>query len=371
MKVSKTRIDAAQQHMQGLLERLVEEGQERGIQFAAYLDGVPIVNAWAGIADPATGRRVEKDTLFAAFSTGKGITATAVHLLVARGILDYDRPIAAYWPEFGCRGKAAITLRQALSHTAGIPQLPPFASFAELCDWDFMCRRTAELEPLWPPGSRTCYHAISFSWIIGETVRRADGRSIAEVIEEEICRPLGISGELYIGIPATATARVAVLETAAGEEWKPDDPIVDLTIPPAVRPLEYFMNRDDIRRACIPASNGIMTARAIACHYGSLVGNDGRPGLLPPEILQQATTLNAPAGIAFADLPNKFGLGYGLSGSEACPGMIFGHGGYGGSAAGQLDRRHNLAIGLVRNRTLGKTADITGELYRVLGLENA
>src|SRR5690242_13306618 len=114
----------AQAAVQAVLDRLVAEDQERGLQVAAYLDGKLIVDAWAGIADPTTGQLVDGDTLFVVFSTTKGITATVIHLLAERGLLDYDRPVAHYWPEFAANGKGHITVRHALTHSAGIPQLP-------------------------------------------------------------------------------------------------------------------------------------------------------------------------------------------------------------------------------------------------------
>lgn len=109
----------AQAAVQAVLDELVERDQERGLQVAAYLDGELVVDAWSGIADPATGREVDGDTLFTVFSTTKGFTATVIHLLAERGLLDYDTPIARYWPEFAAHGKAGITVRHALTHTAG------------------------------------------------------------------------------------------------------------------------------------------------------------------------------------------------------------------------------------------------------------
>src|SRR5690242_6847601 len=105
-----------QARVQALLDELVDTGAERGLQAAAYLDGELVVDAWAGVADPATGRLVDGETLFTSFSTTKAITATIIHLLADRGLLEYDAPIARYWPEFGARGKERITLRQALTH---------------------------------------------------------------------------------------------------------------------------------------------------------------------------------------------------------------------------------------------------------------
>jgi len=132
-----------QTQVQTLLDDLVGRGVERGIQVAAYLDGRMVVDAWAGVADPATGRPVDGETLFTVFSCTKGVTATAIHQLADRGALDYDAPVASYWPEFGTHGKERITLRHVLSHTAGVPQMPPGGQPTDMCDWDRICHAIA------------------------------------------------------------------------------------------------------------------------------------------------------------------------------------------------------------------------------------
>ena len=145
-------IGDARERVQAVLDELVDSGAERGLQVAIYVGGELVVDAWAGVADPATGRLVDGDTLFTVFSTTKGIVATLIHILVERGLLEYDAPIARYWPEFGANGKEGITVRHALTHTAGIPQMPDGVEIADLCDWSSMCRRVADLGPLWPAG---------------------------------------------------------------------------------------------------------------------------------------------------------------------------------------------------------------------------
>src|SRR4051794_17441785 len=201
----------AQAAVQAAIDRLVAEDQEQGLQVAAYLDGELIVDAWSGVADPATGRPVDGDTLFVVFSTTKGITATVIHLLAERGQLDYDRPVALYWPEFAANGKGGITVRHALTHSAGIPQMPDGMQPADMCDWDGICRSIAALTPIWEPGTRTGYHALTYGWILGEVARRVDGRPIARIVREDICAPLGIA-DLYFGILDDVVPRVAPME---------------------------------------------------------------------------------------------------------------------------------------------------------------
>lgn len=123
-----------QAHVQALLDDLVGRNVERGVQVAAYLDGALVVDAWAGVADVAGGHPVAGNTLFNVFSATKGVTATVIHHLAERGRLDYDAPVASYWPEFGAHGKGAITVRHVLTHSAGLPQLPDGVQPADLCD---------------------------------------------------------------------------------------------------------------------------------------------------------------------------------------------------------------------------------------------
>jgi CubicO group peptidase (beta-lactamase class C family) len=131
--------------VQTLLDALVRTNRERGLQVAVYLDGDLVVDAWAGLADPATGQPVDGETLFTAFSATKGITATVIHLLAERGQLAYDDPVTTYWPEFAAHGKARITVRHVLTHTAGVPQMP---RAIPVSDWAGQCRATAALVPL-------------------------------------------------------------------------------------------------------------------------------------------------------------------------------------------------------------------------------
>ncbi|MFN8541951.1 MAG: serine hydrolase domain-containing protein [Thermomicrobiales bacterium] len=341
--------------VQALLDELVARDEERGLQVAVYFQGEQVVDAWSGVADPATGRTVDGDTLFPVFSTTKGIVATVIHLLAERGIVEYDAPVARYWPEFAANGKAGITVRHALAHTAGVPQLPDGVTAADLCDWDATCRGIAALEPLWEPGTATGYHALSYGWILGEVARRADGRPFDQIVREEICAPLGIV-DLFVGIPDAVEDRVAPMEVdphAAPAPPLPPDALANRAIPLTVQPLADFINRPDTRRAVIPGGGGIMTARAIARHYAALTG-DERDGtqLLPPARLRLATALQTEATDLVAGTAMRKALGYmlGMTGSpRSTRASAFGHGGAGGSE-GFSDPEHRLAFGLTKNR---------------------
>jgi CubicO group peptidase (beta-lactamase class C family) len=342
--------------LQSLLNQLVAEEAERGLQVVVYLRGELVANAFAGVADLVTGRMVNEKTLFPVFSTGKGMTATLLHLLVERGKIAYDTRIAEVWPEFGAHGKEGITLRQALNHTAGLPNMPVGIGHAELCNWETMSRAIADLQPVSSPGMEYAYHAITYGWIVGETARRVDGRSFPQLLHEEICVPLGLTDSLHIGIPDEAESRVAIVEASAdasANQALPHD-ATPKAVPDLVQPLHEWMNRPDARRACIPASSGIMTAHAIAKHYAALLpgGADGVE-LLPPERIRLATEPQWAGNSSAGSPPSGHCLGY--SGGDRFSAPQFGHGGFGGSDGFAVPDL-GLALGFTRNRFVSENS---------------
>jgi CubicO group peptidase (beta-lactamase class C family) len=180
-----------QQRVQEAIDRLVDSGAERGLQVTVYRHGEPVIDAVAGVADPATGRPVTPETPFFSYSIGKGVASTVVHVLAECGVLHYDTRIVEPWPEFGAHGKEQATIRHALSQSVGVPGLPPELTVEDLCDWDKMCAIIADAEPWWEPGTRIGYHAVTFGFIIGELVRRATGKPISQVLREEVAHPWG------------------------------------------------------------------------------------------------------------------------------------------------------------------------------------
>ena len=351
-------IETLQAKVQGMLDQLVASGEEVGLQVAAYLDGDLAVDAWAGLADEAAGRSVDGETLFTAMSTTKGFVATCLHLLAERGMVAYDAPIAAYWPEFAANGKERATVRHALTHAAGVPHLPEGVTPEWLCDWDGMCAYLAAAAPLYEPGTRSTYHGATFGYIIGEIVRRVDGRPISVFAQEELCALLGID-DFYLGIPEAVAPRVATLR---------DDPaataaIASLTgwarriVPPQACSAAVF-NRPDMRRASLPFAGGIMNARAIARHYAMLAGHGALDGvrLLSPARVEEMRALQAFEPGAIQDGKPRKGLGYMLVGEpDERDRYAFGHDGYGGSL-GLADPARRLSVGLVKTLLRADTA---------------
>jgi CubicO group peptidase (beta-lactamase class C family) len=344
-----------QRQVQDAIDQLVSSGAERGLQVAVYRHGDQVVDAVAGVADPATGRPVTPDTPIYSYSVGKGVTATVAHVLAERGLFGYDTPIVELWPEFGAHGKETATVRHALTHSVGVPALPADTTVEDVCDWQEMCAVIADAEPWWEPGSKTGYHAYTFGYIIGEVVRRATGKPISQVLREEVAGPLGVADELFFGVPEGDLGRLARLEDAEGTaEWfasLPDDSPFFSTAPRVLQPTAEFGNRRDILMADIPAGSR-NSARAVARMYAALLGEVDGVRLVSPDRLREL------AAVAVDDIDQTFGnravwgLGYGIGRPGADPqasSTTFGMAGAGGSY-GYTDTATGIAFALTKNR---------------------
>lgn len=293
---------------------------EGGAAFAAVLDGEPVVDVWGG--------DVERDTLYLVFSGTKGLVAVCILLLVERGELDLEAPVARYWPEFD---KPDVLVRHVVSHTAGLPGLRRGIVLADLLDGR---RFAAELavEPLfWEPGTRLAYHAFSYGAMCDELIRRVDGRSTGQFFAQEVAAPLGL--ELWIGLPPEHEPRVARLHRADGYgPTAPDEP------EPLLRVLygdlltgELVWNDPAVHQAEIPAANAIGTARSIARLYGGL------ESVLSEETVRLGRTELARDLCAITRRPYAFGVGFELQTELRSFGpaaSAFGHTGSGGSVHG-------------------------------------
>lgn len=335
-----------QERVQRTLDELVASGSESGAQVAVYLHGEPIVDACAGVADPATGRPVTPDTPFFSFSTGKALTSTAVHVLVEQGKLDHDLRIAEVWPEFARHGKQGITLRHALTHTAGLPALPSDVTRADLADWARMCGILADSTPLWEPGARHGYHVWTFGWLVGETVRRATGRTVSEVLAEEIAGPLGVPGELLLGVPDESLDGLARLAdggwSTALSQLDAQLPNLRRAVPAGARPDADLGNDPAFLRADVPAV-GTVSARAVARLYAALLGEVDGVRLLSPELLRKVSTPVVSGPEWTFGMDAAWTLGYAVEAG----GAMFGTGGIGGSLAGAAPAL-GLAVGATK-----------------------
>jgi CubicO group peptidase (beta-lactamase class C family) len=278
------------------------------------------------------------------------------HVLVEHGLFGYDTPVVDLWPEFGAHGKEKVTVRHVLCHTAGVPGIPLATTLEELCDWDKMCASIAASELWWEPGTKVGYHAYTFGYLVGEIVRRATGKSISQVLLEEVSGPLGVGDELYFGMPRSEHHRLARLEDApidpqamAAMAAMPQDLPMFKAGPMSTMPNAQLGNRADILAADIPAG-GKTSARAIARMYAALLGDVDGVRLVTPERLREVTTVASSGIDEIFGMPTKWALGYSVGRPGAMDATsVFGIGGVGGGFA-YGDTSTGISFALTKNR---------------------
>jgi CubicO group peptidase (beta-lactamase class C family) len=327
-------------------ERNFREEGELGAAFAVYLDGELIVDLWGGLADRDSDREWRSDTIQGIFSGTKGMAAFCVLVLLDRGALELDAPVARFWPEFARAGKQDITVGQVMSHQAGLPGFRRALAAEDVLDERRMVELLAEQEPLVEPGTRLCYHGFTFAWLVGELVRRVDGRSIGTFFAQDIAKPLGL--EMWIGLPPEEEARVALLELAP--DWgmpatrspapvTGSDAIAMPMNPPLITPESFPWNSREFHAAENAAAGGIGSVRSIARAYACLAAGGTLDGvtIVRPETVALGTTELARGTDPFSGMPMVFGCGFALQTELRAlgpPPDAFGHGGAGGSSHG-------------------------------------
>jgi CubicO group peptidase (beta-lactamase class C family) len=357
---------------------------EVGAACSVYVGGRPVVNLWGGLADREANRPWRKDTIVQVASTTKGATAICAHMLVQRGLLDLDAPVARYWPEFGTGGKEHITVRWLLSHQAGLPIVDGPLTFEQACAWHPVIRALEAQKPLWKPGTEHVYHAVTYGFLVGEVVRRITGKSLGTFFADEVARPLGLSA--WIGLPEREERRVARLHYAAPFSVEEliagminltglDADTVTAWVTAMYSPgsiqiragelggaldntSDYFTTRA-WRAAEFPAANMLSDARSLARMYAATVSRVDGVRLLNPATVRRATVVQTdktpmhglPPGLNIpADRSFNMSLGFMRSGPPmpmAGP-KSFGHPGSGGSI-GFADPDAGVGFGYVTN----------------------
>ncbi|MBU9764967.1 beta-lactamase family protein [Mycobacterium sp. TNTM28] len=324
-------------------------------------DGEPVVDVWTGYADRAGTQYWTADTGAMVFSATKGMASTVIHRLVDRGLIDYDRPVRAYWPEFAANGKSAVTVRQVMAHEAGLSQLNG-VSKADLLDHLAMESRVAAAPVNSLLFGKSAYHALTYGWLLSGLARAVTGRGMRELFRSELAEPLGTDGVHLGRPPADAPTRAAQI-LVPQRRWP--NHVFDF-VAPRVAALNfsgafgsmYFpgvmslvQGETPFLDSEAPAVNGVATARGLARMYGA-IANRGR--LQGQEYLSERTVaaLPGPPGLRpdrNLGVPLGFHLGYHSVPFGVMPG--FGHVGLGGSV-GWADPASGLAIGFVHNRLL-------------------
>ena len=355
-------FDLRFEQVRGRFAELFEQTQQRGAALCVKIAGETVIDLWAGVADNAGEQLWETDTLVNLFSCTKTFTAVAALQLVDEGKLQLDEPIARIWPEFAANGKQAVTLRQLLSHQAGLPAIRQPLPAEALYDWDVMTAALAAESPWWTPGEGHGYAAITYGWLLGEVIRRADGREPGQAIVARTARPLGL--DFHIGLADSEFDRVGYLtrqknnfgDAAAQRLFRAmtGDP-ASLTARAFTNPPSIMNsgNKPEWRRMSQPAANGHGNARSLAGFYDGLLKGE----LLDPALLTEMTREHCLGEDRTLLTRTRFALGCWLDQPDvenATFGMgagSFGHTGAGG-CIGFADPQRDLAFGFVTN-TLG------------------
>ena len=338
---------------------LFDEPQERGMALCVQVGGETVVDLWAGVADKEGQQAWHSDTILNLFSCTKTFAAVTALQLVGEGKLELDAPVARYWPEFGAAGKDKITLRHLLSHQAGLPALREMLPAEALYDWHAMTTALAAEQPWWPLGEGHGYAPITYGWLVGEVLRRVEGRGPGESIVARTAKPLGL--DFHVGLADEEFDRVAIISRGKGNfgDASAQRLLKTMMSEPAAMSTRAFTNPPSImtstnkpewRRMQQPAANGHGNARSLAGFYSGLL--DGQ--LLESELLAELTREHAVGEDKTLLTRTRFGLGCMLDQPEvanATYGMgprAFGHPGAGGSI-GFADPERDVAFGFVTN----------------------
>ena len=333
-----------------------DDNLEVGASFAVTLNGKHVVDLWGGYANAAKTKQWEKNTIVNVFSTTKVMTALCIHILVDRGLLDLDVPVAKYWPEFAQAGKENLPVRYLLSHTSGLAGWDKTLRTKKLYKWDLMVELLAAQKPWWEPGTKSGYHTITFGYLLGELIRRITKKSVGAFFREEIAKPLG--ADFYIGLPEEHDIRVADLIAP---------PPIDLSTFGDIDPKSVAMRSltnpiidiqetktREWRNAEIPAANGHGNARSVSRITAALACGGELDGihLLSEKSIKRSIEEQSYSTDLVLNLPIRFGLGWGLQSKEVPIGSnpnVFWWGGFGGSVIA-VDLDAKMSFSYVMNK---------------------
>jgi CubicO group peptidase (beta-lactamase class C family) len=338
------------------LAESLDSGEELGASIALDLDGDVVIDMWGGYRDEARTQSWDTDTITNVWSTTKTVTSLAALMLVDRGQLDVDAPVAQYWPEFAAAGKEGVLVRHLMSHMSGVSGLDQPAVVEDLYDWDKSTARFAAQAPWWEPGTASGYHALNYGHLVGEVLRRITGKSLKQFVAEEIAGPLG--ADFQIGAVESDWDRISPVVPP------PPLPFDFAALPadsPTVRtltgPLAEASNANTPawRGADIGAANGHGNARSVA-RILSVISRGGEVDgvrLLRPETIElifreQANGIDVVLGV-----PLRLGIGYGLPQLDILPYVpdekICFWGGWGGSVI-IMDVGRKMTIAYMMNK---------------------
>lgn len=362
-----------------------------GAAASVFLKGKPVADIWGGSAR-RDGSPWKRDTMSICYSGTKGIVATAVHMLATEGLIDYEAPVAQYWPEFGCNGKERITVRQVLSHQAGLHKLLSIVErLTDVLDWELMVSRLAACQPDFAPGTANAYQAMTFGWLVGELIRRVSGLAVPEFIEQRIAAPLKLDG-LHVGKAASEMVRIPDFVGLPPLRRSDPHPLTtDYRVPFWVRSrtmrslgrrgltpryLKELFTHPSFWNACLPAMNGVATARSLAKMYAALSMGGEIDGvrLVSEPIIREAAKVQTKRADRVIVYPLHWKLGYHRADAFLMDvPEAFGHFGLGG-AGGWANPELELSFAFVHSgfpaSVIGQTRTVmmTAAVYESLGI---
>lgn len=354
--------------VQSAFETNFESNGDVGATFCVYKDGEIVVDL-AGGTHPDGVTPYRADQLQLVYSTTKGATALCAHILAERGDLDFDAPVANYWPEFAQQGKGEITVATLISHQAGLVDVDDSLTIDDVIAWDPLVEALAAAKPMWEPGTNHGYHAITFGWLVGELVRRISGKSLGTFFADEVATPLGI--DFTIGTKAERHDKIIPIipmglppGVVLGDG--PEPSLIELlnmlmgpgnllgralTAPNGALGDLNIWNEPRMWEAEIPAANGIANARAVAKMYAAMIGEVDGVRLLGEEALGGVTTkvVGGPDAVMMLDIPFSLGFMLDSAMSKFGSATAFGHYGAGGSL-GAADPANGIAYSYVMDK---------------------
>ena len=341
-----------------------DENLEVGAAFAVTINGKHIIDLWGGYADAAQTKPWKKDMIVNVFSTTKVMTSICTHMLVDRGLIDLDAPVANYWPEFAQAGKENLPVRYLLSHTSGLAGWDKILRTKKLYNWDLMVELLAAQKPWWEPGMKSGYHTVTFGYLLGEIIKRVTNKSVGTFFKEEVAKPLG--ADFYIGLPEEQDYRVADLIPP---------PPIDLSTFGDIDPKSIAMKSltnpiidaqvtktREWRNAEIPAANGHGNARSVSRITAALACGGELDGihLLSEDAIKKSIEVQSNGIDLVLNTPIRFGLGWGLQSKDLPIGPnpnLFYWGGYGGSVIA-VDLDEKMSFSYVMNKMV---STLTGD----------
>lgn len=371
-----------------VLSQIQPETTLGGAAISVYFQGQQVAELYTGEAKPE--EAWDQRHMALSYSTGKAILATLTHILASQDLLDYDVPIAHYWPEFAQNDKAKITLRHVLSHQSGLYDIRhTISSAAQMLDWQGMLQAYEQATPRFAPATATAYQALSFGWLVGGTLEKIMQKPLAELLQTYLVEPLALDGA-YFGVPEDQLERVAKpfkkIKEGQAQIQKPRKPLTaegrrplsftervislsginpydadDALVPRSMGKFDFYS--DEALQAIIPSANGVFTANSLAKMYAMLANKGHWNGqqLIRPEIFEELSSIQTYARDKVMPIPMHWRLGYHrvFTLGKRVP-TAFGHIGYNGSGA-WCDPTRNLSFSYIHNF---KSGNITGD-YRL------